>query len=160
MCLLQLNYCNLQFLKDKVNEEAKEECPDIGTTEKLSDGSNSEDTDSSEEKEAIAEEKQETETRSCDVPSIRGGNDEFKSENSDPVYSEQHVEEMATICKGATAVPRHMITEQGIFGGRLKYREDTAGPLITEIVTAEGDLNACVVSSFPQLALKIWNQTS
>lgn len=123
---------------DKVNEEAnKEECPDIGITEKLSDGSSSEDTDSSEETEAIAEDKQETETKSCDFPSVSGGNDELKSENSDLVYSEQHVEKMASICKGATDAPRHMITEQGIFGGRHKYREDTAGPLITEIVTTE-----------------------
>lgn len=139
----------MQFLKDKVNEEAEEECPDISISEKLCDRSDSEDTDNTEEKEAIAKEKQETETKSCDVPDIRGGKEEFKSEISDLVYSEQHVEEMATICKGATSAARHMVTEQGIFGGRNKYQEETAGPLITEIVTAEGDLDACVVSSLP-----------
>ncbi|KAK2568453.1 Dynein axonemal assembly factor 1 [Acropora cervicornis] len=147
---------------DKVNEEAKEECPDIGITEKLSDGSSSEDTDSSEETEAIAEDKQETETKSCDFPSVRGENDELKSENSDLVYSEQHVEKMATICKGATDAPRHMITEQGIFGGRHKYREDTVekeeeklrgeGVLITEL---SDDIETLPLSEQPRFLSKL-----
>ena len=128
------------------NKETKEESPDI--SEEQSDESDSEGNEGSEELEMPAEERQGTGSKSCDVKrdsdelSSEGGVNELKSERSVSVPLGPSVEEIETVSIGGPSTQSQLFGGQGIFSGSQTHDGKRVGPLITEIVMEEGNLQA------------------
>ena len=123
----------MQILQEEVSNDKGEESPDV--SEDMSDRSDNEATDNIEETESIAEEKQET-----DLPCVEERDHELRPGDSVTVSdSDQEVVGMETIWPGGSSTSSQTFSQQGIFGGRQKYYENRAGPLITEILMTEGD---------------------
>lgn len=116
---------------EEVSNDKGEESPDV--SEDMSDRSDNEATDNIEETESIAEEKQET-----DLPCVEERGHELRPGDSVTVSdSDQEVVGMETIWPGGSSTSSQTFSQQGIFGGRQKYYENRAGPLITEILMTE-----------------------
>ena len=140
-------------MQENVSSDKEEESPEI--SEDLSDESDREDIDDTEKMEDGAEETQQTGAKSCDVLSSEGGHSEMKSENSASLASQLYVDEMETISVGGSLTPNQLIVDQGIFSGTQKRGGKRAGPMITEIVLNEGDLQICNITKIQALDLKL-----
>ena len=121
-------------LQNALEKEQEAESPDI--SQDLSDKSDDEGSDDTEEPDILADEKQEAGIKSCDKLDYEGGVDELKSKRSSPVPLEQNVEEMATITMGGSSAQNHAV--QGIFSGSQTTERKRTGPLMTEIVMEGG----------------------
>ena len=93
-------------------------------------------------------EKSKSEAELTGILSSVGGDVEFKPDHTVPATAVRCDEDVETVRLRGSATPSQLFSDQGIFSGTQNRHAKMAGPLITELVMEEGNLQLYNCNTF------------